>query len=87
MQVVFSSNGKLRELIGSSRIRMEVPPETSVKDLLEDVAERFGVEARTLILGGRSGVLVAVNGEMIDRNTTRVADGDEVTVLLPMAGG
>ena len=53
MQVMFSSNGKLRQLIGSVRVRMEVPPETRVVDVLENVAERYGAEARTLILGER----------------------------------
>ena len=87
MQVMFSSNGKLRQLIGSVRVRMEVPPETRVVDVLENVAERYGAKARTLILGERSGVLVLVNDEMIEQNTISVSDGDEVTVLLPMAGG
>jgi len=84
---MFSSNGKLRHLIGAARIRMEVPAETRVVDVLENVAERYGAEARALILGERSGVLVLVNDEMIEQSTIAVSDGDEVTVLLPMAGG
>ena len=87
MRVMFSSNGRLRDLMGAACIRMEVPPETRVVDVLENVAERYGAEARALILGERSGVLVVVNDEMIERSTIAVSDGDEVTVLLPMAGG
>jgi len=87
MRVMFSSNGRLRYLIGATCIHMEMPPETRVVDVLENVAERYGAEARALILGERSGVLVLVNDEMIEQSTTAVSDGDEVTVLLPMAGG
>jgi len=87
MRVMFSSNGRLRNLIGAACIHMEVPPETRVVDVLENVAERYGAEARALILGERSGVLVLVNDEMIEQSTIAVSDGDEVTVLLPMAGG
>jgi molybdopterin converting factor small subunit len=87
MRVMFSSYGKLRDLMGAACIRMEVPPETRVVDVLENVAERYGAEARALILGERSGVLVLVNDEMIEQSTIAVSDGDEVTVLLPIAGG
>jgi molybdopterin converting factor small subunit len=87
MRVLFSSNGKLGQLIGTARIRMEVPPESRVADVLATVAERYGAEARALILGERSGVLVLVNDEMIEQSTMAVSDGDEVSVFLPMAGG
>ena len=87
MRVMFSSNGKLRDLMGAACIGMEVPPETRVVDVLENVAKRYGADARALILGERSGVLLLVNDEMIEQRTIAVSDGDEVTVLLPMAGG
>jgi len=87
MRVLFSSNGKLGQLIGTARIRMEVPPESRVADVLETVAERYGADARALILGERSGVLVLVNDEMIEQSTIAVSHGDEITVLLPIAGG
>ena len=87
MRVTFSSNGKLRDLMGAACIGMEVPPETRVVDVLENVAERYGADARALILGERSGVLVLVNDEMIEQSTIAVSHGDEITVLLPIAGG
>jgi molybdopterin converting factor small subunit len=87
MRIVFSSNSKLRDLMGAACIRMEMPPETRVVDVLENVAERYGAEARALILGERSGVLVLVNDEMIEQSTIAVSHGDEITVLLPIAGG
>jgi len=87
MRVTFSSNGKLRDLLGAACIGMEVPPETRVVDVLENVAKRYGADARALILGERSGVLVLVNDEMIEQSTIAVSHGDEITVLLPIAGG
>jgi molybdopterin converting factor small subunit len=87
MRVKFSSNGKLRQVIGAAQIRLEVPEGSKVADVLETVASQYGPEARNLMMGERSGVLVLLEDEMIEETTLPVNEGDEVTVMLPMAGG
>lgn len=87
MRVKFSSNGKLRQVIGAAQIRIEVPEGSQVADVLEAVAGQYGPDARNLMLGEHSGVLVLLDDEMLEAVTVPVHEGDEVTVMLPMAGG
>jgi molybdopterin converting factor small subunit len=87
MRVIFSGNGKIRQLMGVARLEFDMPAESRVINVLESVADRFGPDARKLVLGDRSGLLLLINDEMVADATAAVAEGDEVTVLLPMAGG
>ena len=81
----------LREIAGSKDIEIE-GDELSVKQALERFAERFGQRAKDILFDQQGqvwpSVLLLVNGEAADSGPeTRVKSGDEVSVLLPTAGG
>jgi len=81
----------LREIAGSKEVEVE-GDELSVKQALERFAERFGQEAQSVLFDQQGqlwpSVLLLVNGEATDSGAdARVKSGDEVSVLLPTAGG
>ncbi len=73
--------GIVRERLGRREESRELATGATVGDLLEDLAASHGIFA----LG--AGVLrVAVNREYVEKDH-RLADGDEVAVIPPVAGG
>lgn len=81
----------LREIAGSKEIEID-GDELSVKQALEKLAERCGQKARDILFDQQGqvwpSVLLLVNGEATESGPeTRVKSGDEVSVLLPTAGG
>jgi molybdopterin converting factor subunit 1 len=70
-----------RELVGTDRLRLSVPPDSTVGQLVSLVRERDGGFAR---LPERPAV--AVNHEVARPERTLHA-GDEVAFLPPVAGG
>ncbi len=70
-----------RELVGTDRLRISVPPESTVRDLVTAVRARGGGFAR---LPERPAV--AVNHE-VARPDVALNAGDEAAFLPPVAGG
>lgn len=70
---------RFRELAGTARREMEVPPGTSVEGLLRRLREEEGLD-----LPGSTAV--AVNRSYAAPET-ELAEGDEVAIVPPVAGG
>ncbi len=91
MRVTLSGTGPLKRMV-SDGLSLELPPGASVRDALAEARTRLGdmgpiledEEGRT-----RPGIVVFVNDQMVRRNgtDTELNDGDELTVLMPVAGG
>jgi len=83
----------LREAAGGRRtVECEFGGQVSSAELMQRLVEDFGENARRLLLTEdgtvRENILVMRNGEMVrDRDEKAISPGDEVAVLLPVAGG
>lgn len=89
MNITFSSNGKLRELLKEELI-LEVGEDQTLHDIIRLVGIRLDNRERRLLLeedqSVQSNLLIVVNDEMVTNNET-LKDGDKISVLMPMAGG
>ena len=94
MQVTVSFLGMLRDQVGSSSIVVELPEAATYRGLLDNIEPRMRAslsaswawndEKRSFARG----VLVTRNLSADLRDaTTRLADGDQILVVSPLAGG
>ena len=79
VQVRFGSG--LATAAGTSRLGVELPPDSTVATLIEHLGE-----LEPALAGGLEAALPVVYGvhAMSDQ---RLADGDEIALLIPVAGG
>lgn len=70
----------IREMVGSAGEELDVPDGLSVEALLEKVNMNHE------FLRDMNRILVAVNGEYVDRGTV-LEDGDVVALFPPVSGG
>jgi len=83
----------LREAANGQRlVECAVEGPVSTTELLQGLVDRYGEKARKLLFDKDGGVWQSIvimrNGEMVrDREAKAIAPGDEVAVLLPVAGG
>lgn len=89
-------NVTVRSFIEGRMIRVSKMTEARdgdrLKDLLKQLRREGALEASVVryILGGPPGVTVLQNGarrDMPEAREARLADGDELSILTPMAGG
>lgn len=81
MTVTVLCFARLKELVGSGRVTLELPADASVKDLRRELFQQFpAVES----LAGQ--LLVAVNGEYAGDDAA-IPAGAEVACFPPVSGG
>ncbi len=73
--------GIVRERLGRREEAREVRSGATVGDLLAELAESHGIFAL-----GAGSIRIAVNREYVEKDHV-LADGDEVAVIPPVAGG
>ncbi len=74
-------NGKLAEELGASRISIEMDVPATIQDIIDEVGSRFPHSSETLLEA-----IPFVSGS--HRGTTaEVQSGQEITLLMPAAGG
>ena len=78
MRVSVRLNGPMATLLGPRR-DLELADDALVGDLLRTLAEQAGV-------AGTPGLAVSIGGTIVDA-TRPLAEGDQVAVLSPVAGG
>ncbi len=91
MRVTLSGTGPLKRMV-SDGLSLDLPPGARVRDALAEARARLGDLAPVLQDDEgqtRPGIVVFVNDQMVRRNGTDIelSDGDELTVLMPVAGG
>ena len=83
----------LRDAAGGKRvIECDLSGPVSTAELLQRLSEDYGAKARELLFGQdgsvQENILVMRNGQMVrDRDEKAICPGDEVAILLPVAGG
>jgi len=74
-------NGKLAEELGSSRISVEVGEPATIQDILDEVIARFPQSSNTILEA-----IPFVSGNHRGAESG-IQTGQEVTLLMPAAGG
>ena len=93
MKIKFKSFGPLRRVIKGKIIELEVPENSTVREVIDKVLEIYGEEAKRLVLDRDmiSGNLILMlnqrDVDTISGEETLVKDGDEVVLLPHVQGG
>jgi molybdopterin converting factor small subunit len=83
----------LREAANGQRlVECTVDGPVSTRELLRKLADQYGEKAERVLFASEGGVspslVIMRNGEMLrDRDAKVIGPGDEIAVLLPVAGG
>jgi molybdopterin converting factor small subunit len=93
VQVTVSFLGPLRDQVGGPSLVVELPAGATYRDLLDSIAPTM--QAKLADWAWDAGKSSFSRRMMVSRNltadlrdeTTCLADGDEILVLLPLAGG
>lgn len=93
MQVTVSFLGPLRDQVGGPSLVVELPAEATYRDLLDTIAPtmqsklaEWAWDPAKSSFSRRIMVSRNLTADLRDE-TTYLADGDEILVLLPLAGG
>lgn len=81
MQVRLLFFASLKDIVGSRDLRVELPPGSTVADLLSQLESRY-----PRLKEYRSVVLTAINEDYVDK-TAGISEGDEVAIFPPVSGG
>ena len=92
MHVTLSGTGPLKRVVSEGGLLLDLPAGASLRDALSLASEQLGDAGSVLRDHAgqvQPGVVVFVNDEMVRRTSadTQLNDGDELTVLMPVAGG
>ena len=93
MLVNFSASGPLKRAIAEAGgLQLDLPAGANVRDALVAASESLGTAGALMRDDAghlRTSLVVFVNDELIRRNgiDNEVHEGDELTVLMPVAGG
>ncbi|MGQ9684184.1 MAG: MoaD/ThiS family protein [Anaerolineae bacterium] len=84
--------GMLQRLCGAERAQIELPPEATLAELLEAIDARWGAalpaklwdRQRRRFIGP---VVLLSGGSDLHDPATRLVDGQEISLVVPLAGG
>ena len=93
-KVKVQSFAEIRDALGQDEIEVEVPDGSSIKDVFNKMLEIYGNSFEKQIWNTLTGkmepFLVMLNGKTyssLHDFDTKVKDGDEIAILLPVVGG
>lgn len=79
---------EVRKEVGAKEVSLEVPEGSTVRDLLEKIAQKYGKKIIESSL--RAGALILLNGqniELLGGLDARLSSGDRIAVIPPLDGG
>ena len=92
MNITVNYCGQIGQAIGLDREAIECAPSIPHVDLLKNLADRHGETFRQFIFADadqvRTSLLITINDSAVSLSSPpALRDGDEVTLLPPIAGG
>lgn len=89
----FKSFGPLRRVIQGKAIEIEIPEESTVRQVIDKILEMYGEDAKRLVLDGNrisGNLILMLNQKDVDTiagEETIVKEGDEIVILPHVQGG
>ena len=93
LKVKFKSFGPLRRVIQGKVIEIEIPEESTVRQVIDKILEMYGEDAKRLVLDGNrisGNLILMLNQKDVDTiagEETIVKEGDEIVILPHVQGG
>jgi MoaD family protein len=93
MKVKFKSFGPLRRVLKGKVIEIDIPENSTVRQVVDRILEIYGKDAKRLILDGdriSGNLILMLNQKDVDTiagEKTIVKEGDEVVILPHVQGG
>lgn len=93
MKVKFKSFGPLRRVLKGKVIEIDIPENSTVRQVVDKILEIYGKAAKRLILDGdriSGNLILMLNQKDVDTiagEKTIVKEGDEVVILPHVQGG
>ncbi len=93
MKVLFKSFGPIRRLLGKKIIEVEVPEDSTVRQVIDVVVKQSGEELHKLIMDKdriSGNLIVILNKKDVDTLggvDIAVSEGDEIAILPHVQGG
>ena len=93
MKVKFKSFGPLRRVLKGKVIEIDIPEESTVRQVVDRMLEMYGEDAKRLVLDGdriSGNLILMLNQKDVDTiagENTIVKEGDEVVILPHVQGG
>lgn len=93
MKVTFKSFGPLRRVLQGTVTEIDVPEESTVRQVIDAVLNQYGEDAKRLVMDGdmiSGNLIIMLNQRDIDTmdgEKNVVKDGDEIIVLPHVQGG
>ncbi|MHA1882976.1 MAG: MoaD/ThiS family protein [Candidatus Thorarchaeota archaeon] len=93
MKVKFKSFGPLRRVLKGEVIEIDVPEESTVRQVIDSMLEMYGKDAKRLVLDGdriSGNLILMLNQKDVDTiagEQTVVKEDDEVVILPHVQGG
>jgi molybdopterin converting factor small subunit len=92
MKIRFSTNGVLRDHLGAEEFILEFQETATLRDVVNRVAGELEEHHRKILVDSdgiiQRGMMIVINDEMVQGDTAvPLENGDNVSILMPMAGG
>jgi hypothetical protein len=92
VRITFVAVADLREYFGREPVELQLPDEATLYSVLELIAQRWGPQLPAYMWDGarqrfRGPILLLVDKKVQLDHSTRLCDGQEVTVMHALAGG
>ena len=92
MSIKVNLFANLRQIAGEKQVAFDAEPGMCVSKLVEKLCERYGQDARNLLLNADGqlwdSIMIIINQETVSKGEdVPLSAGDEVSLLLPIAGG
>ena len=89
--IIVQYNGQLRQFTGCTSEEIELPVDKTISACVRFLADRHGEEATKALLdeknSPRPSLLILVNDLTTPDTESKLKDGDELAILMPIAGG
>ena len=92
MKVTINYFGQLRQKAGVESESLECSEEAALVEVVAERAEHFGADFKKIVLDEdgqiRRSIIALLNGGSVDKESAvSLKDGDEITLIPPIAGG
>jgi len=91
LQVKVLLSASFRETAGKKELLEELDSGSTVRDLLEKLAKKFGKDFNDVLDPKTKEIdldtLVLLNGESVRKTDVKLKDGDVLLITVPIAGG